>query len=282
MSRGHWRAIFAALGVAAFLALLGAGYYQLEQTEQRPYPERKYQPSRVSGNPVRVEDGKPATGAYDPNCESPNNRDDADLCAQWAAVQEVEESNRLTRLSMRINGLEIAAIVVTLIFTAWAAMAAASASRIAQRSLRLYQEAERALLVAGVEFQNGGNAIVVTFKNLGRTTAHVAHFDFCVAPDGLAEVPISLSNHEHRHGITIAPESAYRSDSMSVARLGPCFTIVGGVIYKDNLMGWQVSSIAVAIDRVEQRFRQAQGSFKFTAWIEQAEKLNRESEKRFR
>jgi hypothetical protein len=70
--------------------------------------------------------------SYQPNCENPKDREDAELCAQWAAVQANGESNRLSRLSIVITGLEFAGLIGSLFFTGWAALAAAKAAKIAE------------------------------------------------------------------------------------------------------------------------------------------------------
>jgi hypothetical protein len=124
------RYILAALGIAA-LALAYAGYEQLQHVDQQPYADYKYQPAR-DRLALPPKDARVAAKSYQPYCNQPQSRDDADLCAQWASVQAIAENNRLTRASVLITGLEFAALVVSLIFTGWAARAAARSARAAE------------------------------------------------------------------------------------------------------------------------------------------------------
>lgn len=277
MSRGNWRAIFAALGIAALLGLLTAGYYQLEKADQPSYAEREYQPARSPGLAVTVEEAEIASKPYQPNCQSPKNREDADLCAQWAAVQAVEESNRLTRLAMRVNGLEIAAIVVTLIFTAWAAFAAASASRVAQKSLRLYQHAESSLLISGIETLRHG-VVKIYFKNVGRLPAFVAHFDACLGGEAVKEFPLKASPYNFPSSVLIDVGGRYETEPLSIPLGSNPVRILAAVLFRDNVLGWQVSSMSIDYDVVHQSCRVAL-DVSFDIWMKEADKLNAHREK---
>lgn len=145
MSRGYWRFIVAAVSGLVFLALSTAGYQILNEAEEQPYPAYEYQPAR-DHLPWAAPKYAPVTPIpYEPHCDDPKERDDADLCAQWAAVQAVEESNRLSRIGIRVNALEFGALIVSLIFTGWAAMAAAKAARIAEEATK---DADKALAIA--------------------------------------------------------------------------------------------------------------------------------------
>jgi len=144
MPRSYWRIALVLAGLA-IIGLLATGYLLLENAENQPYPREQYQPARDANilKPARAP--TVPTRPYEPNCRAPQSRDDADLCAQWGAVQAATEGNRLTRIDLRVTYFEFAALVISLVFTGWAAMAAAKAAGIAEESTR---GAERALDMA--------------------------------------------------------------------------------------------------------------------------------------
>ena len=82
---------------------------------------------------------------YDPACDKPLTRDDSDLCAQWATVGATEEGNRLNRVGLLLGAIEFGGLLVSLVFTGWAAIAAAKAAKIAEGAGR---DAIKALEVA--------------------------------------------------------------------------------------------------------------------------------------
>lgn len=112
MPRGY-RSVFVAFCgvVAAGLILAVAGH--LYKASKQHHPNYDYQPA---GAPVRHMDAGTQSPAkpYQPYCENPNSNSDADLCAQWAAVDQVAESNRLSSINLR---LAIAAMVLTVVAT---------------------------------------------------------------------------------------------------------------------------------------------------------------------
>lgn len=106
MPRSYWRIVasivggLVALGFLAFAA--SYSYREFYEPAEYEYAAERYQPSRDTSYPVSTKE-KPATEAYDPRCDQPQNRDDADLCAQWGAVRAVNETNRLTRVALKLG-----------------------------------------------------------------------------------------------------------------------------------------------------------------------------------
>lgn len=135
MLRGNRSYVLTAVGLMALFGLLYAGYEGLDQADKQAYADYKYQPARDHIDPPSDKSPHVTAYPYQPYCDEPKERDDADLCAQWAAVQAVNEGNRLSRLSIRITGLEFGALIVSLIFTGWAALAAAKAAQIAEKAM---------------------------------------------------------------------------------------------------------------------------------------------------
>lgn len=140
MLKRNWRGILTVVGGLGLVGLFYTGYKQLEDADLHSYPDYKYQPAR-DRVPAFPEDASITPKTYHPNCDNPKDRDDADLCAQWAAVQAVEEGNRLARYSIRITAIEFGALVFSLIFTGWAALAAARAARAADDAIEMTREA---------------------------------------------------------------------------------------------------------------------------------------------
>ena len=97
MLRGYRSAIAATVGGVALVALAATGYQILDEAEKQPYSSYEYQPARDHLAPAPGKNPRVTARPYQPYCDNPKERDDADLCAQWAAVQAVEESNRLAR-----------------------------------------------------------------------------------------------------------------------------------------------------------------------------------------
>ena len=128
-------------------AIIAAAYVlgEFSRVDSESYSSRVYQPARDHLSPQHPRRVLPRSLPYEPYCDAPATLDDADLCAQWASVQSVEEGNRLSRVALTINFFEAAGLLLSLIFTAWAALAAAKATRIAEASIK---DSEMALSLA--------------------------------------------------------------------------------------------------------------------------------------
>ena len=107
MFKRHRRNILAALGGLAAAAALSLAalysYREFYQPAEHDYAAQRYQPARDATKAVPPPKGQPRAQQYDPHCEQPQNHNDADLCAQWANVRAVSETNRLTRVALRLG-----------------------------------------------------------------------------------------------------------------------------------------------------------------------------------
>lgn len=107
MLRSYWRHILAAIGGLAALAVITSAslysYREFYEPAEYEYPAERYQPARDALEPTFSAKQQPAAKGYDPKCNEPQNRDDADLCAQWSAVRAVHETNRLTRAALKLG-----------------------------------------------------------------------------------------------------------------------------------------------------------------------------------
>ncbi|MBK8375436.1 MAG: hypothetical protein IPL18_11375 [Sphingomonadales bacterium] len=113
MSDGNRRKIVAAIIGLALAIGLGAVSYQLYKASEQRDTGYTYQPADEASVGV-VGTSKALAKAYQPKCKNPQNDKDADLCAQWAAVEQVAEANRLTSLNAK---MAIASLVATAIAT---------------------------------------------------------------------------------------------------------------------------------------------------------------------
>ncbi|HVI27038.1 hypothetical protein [Hansschlegelia sp.] len=184
MSGSGWRYVLAMVGLIAVFGLLHAGYQQLDRAEKQSYPKQEYQPARDHLAPASGKNPAVTANPYQPYCDHPKDRDDADLCAQWAAVMAVEEGNRLNRLSLRLTALEFLALVISLIFTGWAAFAAAKAAKAAQDAVSVAKDSAKQQLRpyldayegwAKIKCDNGSLSydIKLVLRNNGQTRAMI-------------------------------------------------------------------------------------------------------------
>lgn len=135
MPRRYRYVILAGVGCLGLVVLGWLRYDPVFYGAQDPYPDAEYQPARKATFPPAPGEHEPRAKTYDPHCQAPGNRDDSDLCAQWSAVEAVNESNRVAQLALKSGWLDFLALILTLIFTAWAAWAAQRAASAANDAL---------------------------------------------------------------------------------------------------------------------------------------------------
>jgi hypothetical protein len=179
MPRSNWRNILAIVGLIA-LAIGALGYRELQRAEIDPYPDAHYQPARSPSFPDGwPNQNYPHSEGYEPNCQKPADREDSDLCAQWSAVKVVSESNRLSRIALNVNAIGLAAVLFSLLFTGWAAVAASQSARVAERALI---ELEQPVVAVDIpksglvsesdgSFRFAGGSIEFRCSNYGRSPA---------------------------------------------------------------------------------------------------------------
>jgi len=109
MSRGGWLTIIAALGLILLCGVLYGGYELYKAGQQRD-ADYRYQPARDARLPV-IPPKQEQPQAYQPNCQNPQSQADADLCAQWAAVHQITETNRLASLTLAVGVFGLFALV---------------------------------------------------------------------------------------------------------------------------------------------------------------------------
>lgn len=173
MSRSYWRYVAAIAGLITISALMGYGVYEVWEYEHQSYSPEKYQPARDARFPISVSGTKVSTTAYQPNCQAPQTKDNADLCSQWQMVQASEENNRLLRLAIGLASLEFVVLIVSLGLSSWAALTSAKAASAALTSVRPWLDV-KVSITGGLEWQNEKEASI-TFKyemrNVGKSPA---------------------------------------------------------------------------------------------------------------
>lgn len=183
MLRGNWRYIFAAVGL---LTLIGLGFigYQLYQAAEQHDPDYYYQPASHPSVLVSVPAHTPAK-SYQPHCQNPQNQGDADLCAQWAAVEQVAESNRLASVNLRLG---LGALVFTIIGTWLLLLTLWDTRKTSRAELRAYLSIDPDSIVG----LPGAPTVQVSMRNAGGTPAYRVRFNLLGRIDDpdLAEVAI--------------------------------------------------------------------------------------------
>jgi hypothetical protein len=196
MPRRYWRAIVAAVLAIIILPPLGYTAYQLYNAAEQRNASYQYQPS---ANPRGTVVGVPKTPAkaYQPNCKNPQSNGDADLCAQWAAVQQVSESNRLISLNTQMAVFSLLATIAATGLLIWTFKETRSTSR---RELRAYIFPENVGIYCLInqipKVENGKVGSTVHIKNTGQTPAynvrHVSHLAIWEQSDEAALIADTL------------------------------------------------------------------------------------------
>lgn len=132
------------LGVAACERHAGAQDQPKDNTQaqqpqtQQNIPDQSRPPAIEQPNPaVTAEEQKPKTKVYQYKCDTPPERDDADVCEQRRMAVAAERQ-------LVVNIVGAVFLLGTLIFTGWAALAAARGANAAADTVHAMRNAERA------------------------------------------------------------------------------------------------------------------------------------------
>ena len=194
--------IVCAFGLLIFFFVTMNLYRNLYLPIERPYPIHRYQPSRDSLKRIDIRSMSSAH-AYQPFCEQPTTSTDSNTCAQWSSVQAVEETNRLTKIALRIAlvGFFIATIggifgAIATFFLVKAFQTQRESNRIAREAIVSEKRAWLKVLAKPVSMQmaDGVPTITIEFiaKNIGGTPVPRAAFFMEMATHFGAASPLSL------------------------------------------------------------------------------------------
>ncbi len=172
---GGTAAIFAVLALLAILVGLPGyvGYREIEDLRQEQKAYDGYDPT-IDGVNLRgsapsfaeAELKKPRENRA--TCKSPYSREDADLCAQWAAVKAVSTGNGIAITGLRSTLLGTLVTAVGILLTAVGLVIATLTSRDATRAVRAMENLERGYVTVSAAAGTDGN-IALTLGNIGRT-----------------------------------------------------------------------------------------------------------------
>lgn len=173
MLKSPYRAAAALFGLGLLLGGGATTYQLLTASEQREGAYR-YQPA---GQPrlAQTAQGQEVPTGYQPYCLNPDTQGDADLCAQWAAVAQVAEANRLSSLNLQ---LAVASLWASVIGTALLLWTLVETRATARRELRAYVFVAQAEIGVGIKPHNAGKVVsAVAVSNSGSTPARqVSHW----------------------------------------------------------------------------------------------------------
>jgi hypothetical protein len=194
MSRNYRGIVITVVGLIS--VALGYTSYQLYQASQQQYAQYHYQPAREQGR-LLIAPGKGHSTGFKPYCGSPQDHENSDLCAQWAAVDQITESNRLTSINLRLSIFTALLTLAGTMFVGWTLLETVSTSR---RELRGYLFLDGIVLgVANKGPAKGTPGGVITIKNFGQTPVYdVLHFGVIDLVETrnpiLTPIPVQLEN----------------------------------------------------------------------------------------
>ncbi len=273
MFKRYWRVILAIAGLAVVGGGSYTGYDLLYDIEKSNTAQQSYQPARDARLPTLAENSKIDPDGYQPNCEAPQNKDDADLCAQWAMVGATDRGNNLAASQLWLTFFEIVALIVTISFTAWAAVAAANASKAARESVDLFQKAESGLLVPSV-VMNSFNTVTIGLRNAGRTSVVIFIADLCCCDAPMNEpIPLALSGNDFSSDVMIKESSSYffGNSELVINHSNQYAYFYGAAIYRTIFGKVHLARIAVKLDRATGARSVIQGA-DFSIWENQMRK----------
>lgn len=160
--------------LAVFVGLPGyVGYREIEHLREDQKAYHGYDPT-VDG--VHLRGSAPSFPEAEheqprPNratCKSPYSREDADLCAQWAAVKAVSTGNAIGISALRSTLVGTLITAIGILMTSLGLVIAAFASRDATRAVRAMENLERGYLNVDVVGAVAGK-IRLNLVNIGRT-----------------------------------------------------------------------------------------------------------------
>lgn len=223
--RLYYFAIKGCLIAGLFFALASEGSAQSNTVNPTQPPQ---QPQGVPSAAPVVQQNVPDLSYYTVNCQRPKDRDEADLCEQRRQAQAAEDAVWWTAFQTKLGIGGFAVVAITLIFTGWAAFAAANAVKVANKSAAIAETAlrvsERAKLwvdqIAVSNFVAGEMPrAVYRLTNSGRTHAEIISVQNGCAvstEEAVPEIPPYKSDDQTRPGI-VGPNSA---QEMSLAFRG--------------------------------------------------------------
>jgi hypothetical protein len=174
-----------ALLLVAAIFWLGAKNYDAARIQTQSQAE--HHPASLPQT-LRDTQGQPKTGEYEPYCNNPQNKDDSDLCAQWANAEQMRIGNQVTLTSVRLDSLNLIVSAIVAGLSAYAVILAARAAGDASLAVRSVTSVERAYLRPVIKrtSRKNGPRWIVTVVNHGNSPGQDVRYLFVTDPDEIA------------------------------------------------------------------------------------------------
>ena len=233
---------YAVLAALSCLLVLQAPHQTEAQNGQANQAETN------QGAPARTARDLPPARDYKPDCQHPKSLEESDLCAQWGAVKAVRDANAIGTDTLYWTKIGIAAVLVTLVFTAFATWAAGRAAKAAIRSLTTFQTAESGMLIPAINLK-GPDIVHVGAINHGRTMVAVTHADLaCVAEFPKGPLPFAMTMG-YESDLCIAQGKSYDFKAHGIDLPNAIVYLVGGILYRTQFDEYHVCKIAIKLNR---------------------------------
>lgn len=180
----------------------------------------------------------PDSADYHPHCDAPADRDTADLCAQWAAVNGVRVGNGLAVTGLYFTWIGMILSLVVGALTIIGVFLASRAAELASRAIEAMAKVDRAYLHLSARHRRG--AVGIDVENCGNSPATVV-FRIVVALDDEPIDALSIVEPGKIASVAevIAAGKTYRFDQMTDRRW-----LLVGVGYRDvfdiHRLDWRV------------------------------------------
>jgi hypothetical protein len=254
------------------------------QTEQHQANQARFPPTTQPTDPVVTlpEDQKAHAPKYDPVCNDPKDREDANLCEQRRMSKAAEESVGLARIQAWIAAFGVVLVGLSVAFAGWAAWAASQSAEAAAKSVDISLKSVKLSQGAILDFKVdtatlSENSFNMTSKvqNVGKSVATIEaiRMRYHIGAD-LPDVPNYTDSAGRYHGTILAPgdamifdEDPERQTELSESQMTEILTgrtnyfFYGRITYRDALgsifdrgFAYQVEPEKVADDKFRFRF----------------------------
>lgn len=263
MGRRSWRKTGLLVAVAFAVAVVSWEGHHFYEASSQQHADYSYQPASNPGFRIGAAT-KTAAPSYQPNCDNPNGHEDADLCAQWAAVQQTGETNRLASLAIRIS---VFALLFTIIGTGLLVWTFWETRETSRRQLRAYVTVKEKSMFLNP--QTGSAAADVYIVNTGQTPAFNTCWAGNIAITTEAELEPRLKHPrygKHPDGRPVMTTIGAGRDAVAGFESSEAFTVED---FKKAIVGEEVNLFVFGTVWYEDAF----GAQRFANFCQMAERL---------
>ena len=174
----HHVAFRGCIAIAFGIAALGPIKGQTNNAAPVQKPQQHQQEAKPAVPPIAEKPKTiPEPNNYEPGCSAPKNREDDDLCQQRRMAKAAEEAAWWAKWQTKIGAAGFIAVALSLIFTGWAAFAAARSANAAEKTVvienRPWIRIDTPQFITGLSINNRGAQaqFMVPIENVGRGPA---------------------------------------------------------------------------------------------------------------